>query len=101
MPTDADPLTLFPDLHTGADIVDHASHLVSRHERILHARKEALLGDDIAVADSAGLNANPHLSGARLWNVALYDFEVRAWFWHLHCFHFSHSPFLFRKRRRA
>src|ERR1700680_2340267 len=58
--------------------------------RARNPRENAFLGDHIAVADSTGLHANPHVSRARFRNAALHDFKVRSRFRHLHGFHFRH-----------
>ena len=96
MPAHADAFAFFPVLYTGSDLVDHAGDLVSGNARIRDTGKQAVFGEDIAVTDSTGLNANPHLSRAGLRNLAFHDFEVRSRLRYLHCFHFCHfavSPF--------
>jgi hypothetical protein len=90
MPTDADAFPLFPVLHTGSDFIDDAGDLVSGNARIRNTWEQAVFGDHIAVTDSTGLNANPHLSRARFWNLAFYQFEVGSRLPDLHSFHLCH-----------
>jgi hypothetical protein len=60
VPAHADPLSLFPRLHVGADLVDDAGHLVARNTRVLNARPVAFLQEHVAVADAAGLDLDAH-----------------------------------------
>src|SRR6202030_1455742 len=96
VPADSNPLAFLPFLHARAQFVDHASYLVSGDARVRNAGEEAFFRDYIAVTDSTGLHANPHLSRARLRYFALYKFKVRSRLWHLHDFHFCHlsSPLI-------
>src|SRR5215471_3801347 len=77
MPADPNTFARLPTGYTGADFVDHASYLVSGNARVGYAGKDSLLGNEIAVTDSACLNANPNLSRAWLRNLTLYDLKIR------------------------
>src|SRR5262249_38317385 len=78
MPADAYPFLLLPAPHAGADFIDHARDLVSGDARIRNTREQPVLGDHIAVTDSAGLNPDPHLSRTGLRDFPLDDLEVRS-----------------------
>src|SRR5262249_29514909 len=91
MPANANSLPLRPVRDTRAGFVDHASHLVPGHARVHQARPAAFLGEDIAVAASARLDANPHLPRSRLGHLPLDDLEVRACLRDLRHFHHRHG----------
>src|ERR1700724_684477 len=90
VPADSNPLACLPFLHARAQFVDHASYFVSGDARVRNAGEEAFFRYDIAVTDSTGLHANPHLSRVRLRYFALYKFKVRSRLRYLHDFHFCH-----------
>src|SRR5262249_27357070 len=75
IPADAHPLARPPRLGPITQGVDHTGDLVPRADRIADAREQALDREDIAVADTAGLDAHPGLPGARLRDPALDDLE--------------------------
>jgi hypothetical protein len=62
VPTDARALSDSPARHTRAESIYDSGDLVPGHPRILDAGPEALLGEEVAVADPAGLNLDPNLS---------------------------------------
>src|SRR5262245_38807237 len=79
VPTDADALAGLPpprDVLTHG--VYHADHLVPRDAREGDAGPVALLGKDVAVADSAGLNLDPHGPWSRVGDRALDELEGTA-----------------------
>src|SRR5262249_35671114 len=90
MPADADPFAFLPVFHTRPDLVDHANYLVSGDARLRYPRKQAILRDYIAVADSTRLNANPYMSRCGLRDFTFHEFEVRSGLRYLHYFHFCH-----------
>src|SRR5262245_39317706 len=75
MPAEAGAVSFLPLRNVRADRVDDAGDLVPRRPRILDSGKHALLGDHVAVADAAGLDAYADLALARLGNVAFDAFE--------------------------
>src|SRR5438034_4045725 len=94
MPADSDSFAFLPVLHTRADTVDNAGHLVSGHARIRHSRKEAFLRNYIAVANSTRLNTNPHMTWTGLRDFTVHKLEIRSRLGYLHHFHFCHLPSL-------
>jgi hypothetical protein len=75
MPTDSNALALPPLLDARAEFIDYAGHLVAWDAWVRDSRQKALLGDHIAVTDSASLHANPHLSRTCFGNFGLHDFN--------------------------
>src|SRR4030095_16557628 len=65
--------------------------LVSGHARIGDSRNESVLGDGVAVANSASLNANSNLSRARLAHGTSHHLEVASGPRHLHRRHPCHG----------
>src|SRR5215471_10581202 len=90
MPADTNTFARLPTGYTGAELIDHSSYFMSRHSGIRNAGKDSLLGNEIAVTDSARLNANPDLSRAGLRNLTLHNLKIRPRLRYLHCFHFCH-----------
>src|SRR4051794_36882311 len=79
VPTDADALAgLPPPRDVLAHGVDHTDHLVPRDAREGNAGPLALLGKDVAVADAAGLDLDPHGPWSRVGDRALDEFEGPA-----------------------
>src|SRR5215831_14696866 len=79
VPTDADALAGLPPLRDVlAHGVDHTDHLVPRDARKGDAGPLALLGKDIAVADAAGLDLDPHGPWSRVGDRAPDDLEGPA-----------------------
>jgi hypothetical protein len=62
-------------LDAGAQRIDDAGDLVSRHARVLQPRPLAFLRECIAVADAAGVDSHQHLAGARLRHLAFDDLD--------------------------
>jgi hypothetical protein len=91
MPTDADTVPLVPVIHAGSDLVDCPGDFVSGYARIRDTRKQAFFRHDITVANPAGLNSNPDLPRARLWDLTLDNFQVSAGPGYLNDFHLRHS----------
>ena len=63
VPADAGAVAGLPARHAGADRVDDARDLVAGHARVFDPGKEALLREDVAVADAAGLDPHADLAG--------------------------------------
>src|SRR5258706_8945454 len=106
MPADADPVSFLPVLHAGPDLIDDAGNLVPRHTRIRNAWQQALFRNHIAVTDSAGLNADPHVTCSGLRDFTLYDLEIGPRLRYLDHFHLCHVPLspaqtFFRRRDEA
>ena len=69
-------------------------NLVSGHPRIGDAGEDAFFGQDVAVADTARQNPNPHLSRTGLRDFSFDQIEVGARPGHLHRSHRCHLSFL-------
>ena len=93
-PADADALPDCPAMNLRSNRVDDADHLMAGNARILDAGKKALDGDEIAVADAAGLHADAHLAGARLGHLALHRLELPPDLRDDHRAHLRHVLFL-------
>src|SRR5262245_55386694 len=63
VPSHADALARLPGGDSGPDRVDHSGHFVTWNAWILNARKEALFGDGIAMADTASLHLDSDGAG--------------------------------------
>src|SRR5262249_28721375 len=61
---DADSLAELPAPHSGAERIDLSDDLVARDSRELEAREATRDGEDVGVANSAGLHAKADLPGA-------------------------------------
>ena len=105
VPTDADALAgLPPPRDVLAHGVDHTDHLVPRDAREGDAGPLALLGKDVAVADAAGLNLDPHGPWSRVGDRALDELEGPAGARDLGDTHRGHedsprAPVVLRSRR--
>src|SRR5262249_1446873 len=89
-PADPNALPLAPADHASANCIDRPGDLVSRDAR---KRKAGILPFDsetIAVAPTAGLDANAHLTPLRLGHVAFDNFQCAAGPRHLHRPHLCH-----------
>jgi hypothetical protein len=75
VPAEADALADFEDRDIGSDGIEDTGDLVAGDAGIAQARPEPHLGEHIAVADSAGLDADADVAGARLGKFALDDFK--------------------------
>src|SRR6202043_1413681 len=75
VPAHPDAFALLPCRDSRAYFVNHAGHFVPWDARVRNAREKAFLGDHVAVTDSTGLDADPHLSRAGLRNLTLHNFE--------------------------
>src|SRR6185369_10247898 len=76
VPTDADALAgLPPPRDVLPHGVDHTDHLVPRDAREGDAGPLALLGKDVAVADAASLDLDPHGPWSRVGDRALDELE--------------------------
>ena len=89
-PSHSDSIAFLPLRHTGGNFINHAGDLVSGNARKRHARKPSFFGQDIAVTNPTGFDANPHLSRPGLGNFALHDLKVCSRFRYLNGFHFCH-----------
>lgn len=98
VPAHADALPLLPALHTRAAPFDHARDLMSRYARKLQSRPKTFLRERIAVADTAGLHLDQHVSFGRLRHIALDDFQRAVRLRHLHCLHLCHRLLLSNER---
>ena len=90
VPADADALADGPGRGIGADGVDEADDFVSGNARILNPGEEAVLGEDVAVADAARLDFDADLAGARLRDIPLDEFERTLGGGDLNGAHFGH-----------
>jgi hypothetical protein len=66
MPSNSDALPYLPAGEAGADRVDDAGDLMAGDDGVGNPGKGARLGEHVAVTNSAGLHANPHLPGCRI-----------------------------------
>src|SRR5205823_19333 len=93
VPADTDTLSLFPLGNTGAQLVDETDDFVSRNSRKLYSGPQALFRQRVAVANTASLYLNAHLSCAGHRGLAFYNFEVRPGRGNLRNFHWRRSNF--------
>ncbi len=84
MPAEADALANFKERDVGADGIDDAGHLMAGNTRVSEAGPIAELGERIAVANAAGLNANANVAGAGIGKLLLDKFECSAGSGNLH-----------------
>src|SRR5258708_25863877 len=94
VPADADALAFFPAGDAGADVIDHAGDFVSGGAGILSAGPVSFFYEAVAVTDAASLHANAHVPRARIWNVALLNFEICARLGYDGDLHLWHKGFL-------
>ena len=85
MPAQAHALAGLEERHIWRHRIHNAGHLVARYARIGNARKNAELGDGIAMANAAGLYADAHMSGPRFGKFLLHHFKGSAGGGDLHC----------------
>src|SRR5215472_3714472 len=76
VPADANALVLLPLRTARAHRVDDACYFMSWNPRILDSGPGAFFREHVTVADTTGLNLDPHLSRLRLGNLALDDLEI-------------------------
>jgi hypothetical protein len=74
MPTHTHALTGLPSHNTRANGIDYADDFMTRNSWVFQSRQKAFFDDCIAMADSAGLNLNPHQSGTSRWNLTFDKF---------------------------
>ena len=91
VPSNADPLSLFPTSDPLAKFIDNTCDLVSGDARVLDTRPSALFRKCIAVANAAGLHANSDVAGRRVGNLSFDKFEIRSGSANLDSFHFGHG----------
>src|SRR5271163_1820303 len=84
MPAEADALPGFEDGHVGADRVDDSGDLVAGDSGICETGPETFLGEHVAVADAACLDANADLAGAGLGEFFLDQFKWGMGGWYLY-----------------
>jgi hypothetical protein len=94
VPADADAVTRLPRQDAFAHRVHDAGNLVARHSGILDPRPQALLRQDIAMADAVGLDADSHLSRAGVRDLSFDQFERPARSSYLNRAHLSHRSSL-------
>ena len=90
VPSDADALPLTPARHALANRVDRSDHFMPGHARILDAGECPELSEGVVVADSAGLNLDPHAAWRGLWNGAFDQLERPVGARHLNGTHVRH-----------
>ena len=76
MPADTGSLALLPPGDTGTDFIDDARDFVAWNTGILNPGPLAFFGEDVAVADPAGLYLDAHLPYTRLGNFAVGHLEI-------------------------
>ena len=81
-------------MHLRPDGVDCTDDLVARHARVLDVGEQPFLGHAIAVADAAGLDLDPDLTGAGFGDVALYQLERAFCIGNLSNAHLRHEDLL-------
>src|SRR5262245_56314234 len=92
MPADADALAAREGRHSGAHLVDDSGDLMARNAGEADARVLAILGQRVAVTDSAGLDADADVPGRRVGNLALDHLELAAGLGYLYDLHLRHRP---------
>src|SRR5271155_470191 len=70
VPSDAYALAWLPIRDVSADSVDAAGNFVSGNARILEAGPDALLHEDVAMADAAGFDFDSDLGAAGFGNIS-------------------------------
>src|SRR5258707_2831335 len=73
---DTDPLSHTPLLDAAPERVDLSDRLMARHARIGESRKTAFDRDHIAVADTAGFDANANMPRRRLCHRQVHRLEL-------------------------
>ena len=91
MPADSHPLTNLPPRNARGHGIDHTGHFVSGDSRISDSWPCSLFREGVAVADSAGLDFDPHGSRSRLWNVAFNELKGSVRTSYLDGMHLWHS----------
>ena len=94
VPTDADSLTSCPCGYVGAQGIESPGDLMTGDTWILKSGPDAVLYQDVAVANAAGLDPYTHLAGPRFGNVAFDEFPIAACFAYLRCFRGDSTPML-------
>jgi hypothetical protein len=91
VPADADALSRLVLSHACAHGIHESRDFVAGHTRILDSRPVTFLGQRIAVANAAGLDFDPDVTGTRLGNVAFNDFKRSAGAGDLGSAHLGHK----------
>ena len=91
VPADSYALAFFPRGDAGAELVDDAGDFVAGDARVLDSGPLAFFGEDVAVADAAGLHLDEDMSGGGRGNLALDDLEFRSGAGDLCGFHSCHA----------
>jgi hypothetical protein len=78
VPTEADALAYFEERDIGADRIDDAGDFMAGDARVLNAGPIAELGERIAVADAAGLDANANMAGAGAGFREFFFYELKS-----------------------
>src|SRR6476620_9171106 len=101
MPTDSYSLTFHPLSYAVSNRVDAAGDFVAWHTRILYPRPDAVLDQDIAVANPTCFHLDANLPRTWFGSVAFNQFKTTAWLTNLRCFHqcFFLAPFCLSKTR--
>jgi hypothetical protein len=79
VPADADALPFLPTDDSRAELVYDSGDFVTGNAGILNSWPPAFLGEDVAVADTAGLDPDAYLVCARIGDFSFDDFEIAAW----------------------
>jgi hypothetical protein len=97
VPTETNALAYFEERDIGADGIDYGGDLMAGYAWVLNAGPIAELGERIAVANAAGLDANANVAGPGLGELFLDEFKCAACGGDLHgttsdCGHGGNSP---------
>src|SRR5207248_1995152 len=92
MPPQANSLAGLPGLHVFTNRVNPTRDFMPWSPRILNSRPISLFNQHVAVANSACLNLDAHLSAVGFRGGALDGFEIPACFVYLNDFHNLPSP---------
>ena len=78
VPPNTDALTILPVRNAGAELIDHAHHLMSWNTWVLNSRPRAFFRESVTAADATGLYLHPHVSRARIRHLAVNDLEFSS-----------------------
>src|SRR5262249_15452463 len=66
VPPNTDALTVLPVRNAGAELIDHAHHLMSWNTWVLNSRPRAFFRESVTAADATGLYLHPRVARARI-----------------------------------
>src|SRR5262249_29736727 len=78
VPPNTDALTILPVRNAGAELINHAHHLMSWNTWVLNSRPRAFFRESVTAADATGLYLHPHVSRARIRHLAVNDLEFSS-----------------------